>query len=105
MNREELLAAMDKVAAEKPRLVPIKGLGDVHIREITVGEIDDQIADTADKKNRRNVARGACRLLCDPDGNMLLDPDNEADVSLMAKQPLRVLQAINKAAEDEPQGN
>jgi hypothetical protein len=102
MNREQLLAAMDQLAVEKPRAVHIKGLGDIHIREITVGEIDDQIADNADKKNKRAVARGACRLLCDEDGNRLLDPEDPEDVARMAKQPLRVLVAINKAAEDEP---
>lgn len=101
MNREQLLAAMGGLAVEKPRPVSIKGFGTVHIREISIGEIDEQIADTADKKNKRGVARGACRLLCDENGTRLLDPDDQADVELMAKQPLRILQAINKAAEDD----
>lgn len=87
------------MAVEKPRLVRIKGLGEVHIREITIGEIDAQIEDTADKKNKRGIARGACRLLADENGQRLLDPDNDADVSKMAKMPLRVLTAINKASE------
>lgn len=99
MNRDQLLAAMDTMAAAKPRPVHIRGLGDVHIREISIGEIDAQIADTADKKNKRGVARGACRLLADENGQMLLDPDNDADVTKMAKLPLRVLTDINKAAE------
>lgn len=99
MNRDQLLAAMDTMAVEKPRLVRIKGLGDVHIREITIGEIDAQIEDTADKKNKRGIARSACRLLADESGQRLLDPDNADDVSKMAKMPLRVLTAINKAAE------
>lgn len=97
MDRAALLAAMDSVAAEKPRLVKIPGLGEVHIREITIGEIDDQIADTEGNKGKRGVARGACRLLADPDGNRLLDPDDETDVEKMARLPLRVLTAINSA--------
>ena len=96
---DALLGAMDLVAAEKPRLVKIKGLGDVFIREITIGEIDAQIADTADKKDKRAVARGACRLLADENGTRLLDPDNPDHVDKMARQPLRVLTAINKASE------
>lgn len=99
MKLDDLLSAMDNLAAEPPKPVTIPGLGAVHIREITIGEIDAQIEDTADKKNKRGVARGACRLLCDPEGNRLLDPENADHVAKMAKLPLRVLVAINKAAE------
>ncbi len=98
--REELLEWMDGMAVQKPRLVQIEGR-DVYIRELTVGEIDQQIADTADKKDKRGVARGACRLMCDPNGVRMLDPDNEEDITRMAKMPLRFLSAINKAAEEE----
>jgi hypothetical protein len=108
MKLDQLLAAMDSMAIEKPRAVFIKGLGEVHIREITIGEIDAQIEDTADKKNKRGIARGACRLLADEDGNRLLDPDNRDHIDRMAKLPLRVLTAINKAAdldEAEATGN
>jgi hypothetical protein len=100
MNLDQLLAAMDNLAVEKPRAVHIKGLGDVHIREITIGEMDEQIADTADKKDKRGVARGACRLLSDENGKRLLDPENVEHVARMAKLPLRVLVAINKASDD-----
>ncbi len=105
---DALLGAMDKVASEKPRLVDIPGLGEVYIREITIGEIDAQIEDTADKKNKRGIARGACRLLADENGNQLLNPDNPEHVSRMAKMPLRVLTAVNKASEldkADDQGN
>jgi len=99
---EELFAAMDAAESTPPRLVTIPKFGAVYIREITIGEVDDQIADTSDAKNKRGVARGACRLLCDSTGKRLMDPANEAHVDRMAKQPLRVLQAINKAAEEDP---
>lgn len=96
---DALLGAMDGMAAEKPRAVHIKGLGDVFIREITIGEMDAQIEDTADKKNKRGIARGACRLLADEAGNRLLDPENSDHVDRMAKLPIRVLTAIDKASE------
>lgn len=96
MDRETLLAAMDAVAAEKPRLVTITGLGEVHIRQITIGEVDAQREDNSDAKNKQKIARGACRLLTDADGKRLLDPDNPDDVARMAKLPLRVLTDINK---------
>lgn len=101
MDLNELLGAMRALSAttSKPRPVHIPGLGDVHIREVTVGEIDDQVADTADGKNKRGVARGACRLLADPQGKRLLDPDNPEHVAEMAKLPMRVLVAINAESE------
>lgn len=123
INREQLLAAMDAVAAEPPRSVTIKGLGEIYIREITIGDADQQIADrkeaereeakaledgkpiTAEMRRKRSLARGACRLLCDEGGRLLLDPNNPDDVAKMAKLPLRVLNAIDAAAEQGNQGN
>jgi len=96
---DALLGAMEGMAAEKPKEVEIPKLGKVYIREITIGEMDDQIADTADKKNKRGIARGACRLLADENGNRLLDPDNPDHVDRMAKLPIRVLVAIDKVSE------
>jgi len=98
---DALLGAMEGMAAEKPKEVEIAKLGKVYIREITIGEMDAQIADTADKKNKRGIARGACRLLADENGNRLLDPDNPDHVDRMAKLPIRVLVAIDKASEIE----
>ncbi len=89
---------MDRVGAQKPRTANITGMGQVFVREITVGEIDAQLADT-DSKDKRAIARGACRLLSDKDGARLLDPDNPKHVDRMAKLPLRVLKAINAAAD------
>lgn len=106
MNVSELLAAMDALAAEKPRAVTIKGLGLVHIRQLTIGEIDAQLTDAADGKSKQATARGACRLLADENGNRLLDPDDEEHVAKMARLPWRVLRNINAAMdEDAPAGN
>ncbi len=95
---DELLAAMDRVGAEKPRSATIPGMGQVFIREITIGEIDAQMADT-EAKDKRAIARGACRLLANAKGERLMDPDNKQHVDKMAKMPLRVLKAINAAAD------
>lgn len=107
MKRSDLLAAMTALVAtaETPRPVHIKGLGDVHVREITIGEIDAQLADTSDKKNQMRMARGATRLLCDERGERLLDPENDEDVALMARMPLRILTAINATQEEAEKGN
>ena len=106
MNLQELLAAMDALAltAQKPKAITIEGLGLVHVREITIGEIDAQVSDTSDKSNKYAIARGATRLLADENGNRLLDPENEEHVAKMAKLPLRVLTAINET-QATPKGN
>jgi hypothetical protein len=98
VKRDDLLAAMENIAAEKPRLVTVKGLGDVHIRELTIGEIDAQIADN-EAGTKWTAARGACRLLCDENGVPLLDPNNKDDVARMAKLPTRVLAELSKQAD------
>lgn len=105
MNLNDLLQRMDTCAAEKPRSVDIRGLGTVFLRSITIGEVDEQIVDEADKKNKSAIARRACRLLCDEEGNRLLDPDNAAHVAKMAKLPIRVLNQINTALLDEESGS
>lgn len=107
MDLQQLLNAMDALAltAEKPRSVDIKGLGLVHVREITIGEIDAQLADTKDKDDKLRMARGATRLLSDENGKRLLDPDNEEHVAKMAKMPLRFLTAINATQEEAEKGN
>jgi hypothetical protein len=101
MDRATLLAAMDAMAAEPPRLVKIDGFGEVHVRDITIGELDDQIGDTEGGKDKRRFARGACRILCDPQGIPLLDPDNPDDVDKMMRVKIRVLTAINNASQLE----
>ena len=99
MNRAELLAAMEASSAVKPRLVKVPGLGDVYIRALTIADVDEERADI-DKKDKASAARGACRVLSDENGNRLLDPSNPDDVAAMSKQPMRVLIALNKAAEE-----
>lgn len=96
---DALMGALRQNAVQKPRSVSIKGLGDVYIRELTVGEIDEQIEDVEKTKDKRRAARGACRLFSDENGNRLLDPDNEEHVAEMAKQPWSVLRAINESAD------
>ncbi|MEO8630198.1 MAG: hypothetical protein ABI612_19185 [Betaproteobacteria bacterium] len=94
MNREELRAAMQVTAKEKPRAVEVKGWGTVYIRSLTVGEVDDQAEDTANKKDKKRIARAAARLLCDENGQRLFDHDNDEDLDLIAAQPWKLLSAV-----------
>lgn len=101
MDRNALIAAMQATAAAPPAPVDVKGWGTVHIRAVMVSEVEEQSADTADKQDKNKIARAACRVICDENGKRLLDPDNEEDVALVAKQPWPKLRKILKMSGSE----
>jgi hypothetical protein len=94
MKREELIACMQATANEKPRAVEVKGWGTLHIRSLTVAEVDEQSEDATAKKDKFRIARAAARLLCDEDGARLFDHTNDEDVALLAQQPWKLLSAL-----------
>lgn len=106
MDRDALIRAMQETAAAPPVAVKVKGWGTVYIRSVMVSEVEEQSGDTADKKDKHRIARAAAKVLCDEKGKRLFDPDNEADVALIAKQPWpllnKVLQASGSQFGDEP---
>ena len=103
MNREEFLAARDK-SISTPIEVTIKGWGKIHLREYTIGDSDEYLANKENKETeRKQLARNACRRICDEHGKRLFDPNNEKDVEEMADVPARVLRAIDQAGTDASQ--
>lgn len=100
MNREALIAAMQLTAAEKVSPIEVPVWGTVYVRSLTVAEVEDQAADTADKKDTHRLARAAARLMCDEAGVRLFNHEDEADVSLLAGQPWHLLQKVLAASDD-----
>lgn len=98
MDRDALIAAMEATAAIAPTPVKVKGWGTVHVRAITVAEVETQAEDTADKEDKDRIARAAARVLCDENGKRLFDPNNEADVALIKKQPWPLLRKVMNAS-------
>lgn len=94
MNREELIAAMTATADAKPRAVKVPKWGTVYVRDVTVEEAEAHADDTKDGKDKNRIARGAARVLCDESGKRLFDPDSDADVALLAKQPWPLLRKV-----------
>lgn len=105
---------MQAVVAEAPKEVPVDGWGTVHIRALTVAEVEQQIADgkvtaaegeggdsPASRMRKQTLARGAARLLCDESGKRLFDPDNAEDVALLASQPWAKLRKLLDASDDQ----
>ena len=106
MDRKSLIAAMEITAAEKPVAVKVNGWGVIHIRALTVAEVEEHADDKAHENDKHRIARGAARLLCDESGKRLFDPENESDVALLAKQPWKLLrQVITADDKDVVEGN
>jgi hypothetical protein len=109
MTREELIAAMQATAAQKPRAVEVKGWGTVYVRSPTVEEVDADVGaqgeDEDGAPDKRRIARGAARMICDEQGRRIFDPSNPADLDLLAKQPWPMLRLITSADEEPPGGN
>lgn len=94
MNRDALIAAMQATAAQAPRPVTVPGWGEVFVRSVTVAEIEAQTEDTEGAKDKHKIARGVARVLCDADGNPILDATNDEHVQLIARQPWPLLRRI-----------
>lgn len=96
----DLRVLMAATANPKPRPVPTKAWGTVHVRPVTVAELEEQKADTVDWKDKRRIARGAARVICTEGGTPIFDPDDQADVDLIAAQPWALLKQVIDAAEE-----
>lgn len=104
MNRDELIAAMQSTAGEKPSPVEVKGWGTVYVRSLTVAEVEEHAEDTKDKKDKNRIARAAARVICDESGKRLFDPDNESDVKLIASQRWSLLRKVLSATDEGDEG-
>lgn len=103
MDLLQLRAALSAVKiAVAPVAIP--GVGTVHVRALTVAEVEDEPQSDVAKDPKGRLARSAMRLLCDAEGNRLQFED--ADVELFRAQPWEVLQLmLNAAREHNGLGN
>lgn len=96
MDRAALIAAMQTTAASaaSPRPVDVPGWPRVFVRALTVAEVDVNNEADNTSTDKRRIARGAARVMCDEAGVRLFDANNDADVTLIASQPWPLLQAV-----------
>lgn len=104
MNKEELIAAMRATAATPPVKVEVEGWGTLYVRPPTVAEVD--VARTQQEvDDGLQLARGACRVICDEHGARVFDPTNKEEVELLNSQPFdlvkRVLEKVKTERTDE----
>lgn len=97
MTRDDLIAAMRATANATPATVEVEGWGVVYVRPPTVAEVD-AARKQDEPDDDKQFARGACRVICDKDGNRIFDPMNAEDVDLLAAQPWSMLTKVIAAA-------
>lgn len=103
MDRNELIAAMQITAAEKPTLVEVTGWGKMYVRSLTVEEFENNAEEpeTPEGQSKNRIARGAARVICDEQGNRIFNPDNPDDVKLLSKQPWKLLRQVVGALDEK----
>jgi hypothetical protein len=96
MDRDALRAAMAATAATAatPRAVEVPGWPTVYVRVLTAAEVDENAEADNTSTDKRRLARGAARVLCDETGTRLFDANSDADVTLIASQPWPLLQRV-----------
>lgn len=97
---------MQTTAAPKPRAVKVPKWGTVYVLDLMVDEVEANIEADKDKDKgdaKHDIARGAARVLCDPDGKLIYDANNPDDVAFLGSQPWRLLRKINP--QDDAEGN
>lgn len=105
--RDDLIAAMQATAAEKPRAVKVPGWGTVYVHDVLISEVDtagDSTSDNLSKalgipKDKIQLARGVAQSICDEKGKRLFNPDDEADIKLLCSQSWKRMQLLLSEAE------
>ena len=96
MNRDDFLAAIEG-AVEKPTPLDVPKLGRVYIKSLTVAEVDAIAIRTAEPGFVYTNAYGVAQILCDADGERVLDATKPEDVATLARLPWATLKFILEA--------
>jgi hypothetical protein len=99
MDKNGLLKAMQATASPKPRKVTVEGWGDLFVKSLTVAEVQEQ-QQTGDVNDKRTLAVGAARIICDENGALIFNPADNADIELLAQQPWALLSKVITASSD-----
>ncbi len=111
MNTAQLLKALASAGAVPPREVVVPGVGKVFVRPVTVAENSAKApTEEAATGSHEQLARAACRVLCDNKGARVLDENNKEHLALFSALPWAALSAVLDAAkiadeEAAPKGN
>lgn len=105
MDRDILIAAMQARAAQAmcPRRITGELWGqELYARPLLAGEIDLNAVSDKESPDKRALCRNAARLLCDADGNRLIDPSIPEQMDLFASMPWEDVQRILETSQFTP---
>lgn len=94
MDKASLRAQILATANPTPTPVGVPAWGKVYIRPLTVGDIESFSGDAA---QTNKAARSIARVLCNADGELIFDPNDEDDLRAINGLRADSLQAINAA--------
>lgn len=77
--------------------VELEGFGTVYIKPMTVAEIENSVSNPLEGVS--SLARNIATVICDKEGNRLLDPNDKTDVELIASQNWADLKPVRDAME------
>jgi hypothetical protein len=100
MDKNGLIEKMKLSAALKPRKVTVDGWGDLYVKALTVAEVQENTGQEGDERDKRTLAVGAARVICDENGVRVFDPAKEEDIALLQSQPWVMLSQVITAAGD-----
>lgn len=96
MEKDEIFSIINKTRGVKPVPVDVPDWGKVFLLPLTVGQIESRIG--KDQEDDKYVlSRSIARSLCDKNGKLVLDADNEEHLQMIADQPWERLDSIRKA--------
>ena len=98
---DEVLAAMRQTAGGRPVKVEVKGWPELYVRPVLLDEAEEQAKDVENKENKRGLARGCTRVICDADGKLLFDSRNEEHLALLGSQPWPMIRKVLEASEGD----
>jgi hypothetical protein len=105
MDKNGLIEKMKLSAALKPRKVTVDGWGDLYVKALTVAEVQENTGQDGDERDKRTLAIGAARVICDENGDSVFKKDDkgnykEEDIALLQSQPWVMLSQVITAAGD-----
>ncbi len=103
-------AALKALGEVKPKAIKVPGVGRVYRRELTVADVEEAPAlraELAEKhpqlsKRRLAMAVGLAQVLCGPDGTRIFNPEDPADIQILADAPWESVRGVT--ADDEAAG-
>lgn len=93
-NREALRNLLSGLKKNKPARVEVPEIGDaVFVRKLTLGEVEQQSADTKSGDQSR-LAYAVARVLVDEGGEPLYNKDMPADITELQEMPWTLINRI-----------